>query len=91
MKHNIIEKLIPKKYVVNEFGEFEVWDLYDTLTEGLGDSEMGTPVVLHDSGMKKWFDSLGIIHINVRGSCYLKDEEKFKELVESIKSIVYAE
>ncbi|MNC07952.1 hypothetical protein D3C81_610040 [compost metagenome] len=91
MEHVIVEKTVIERYVKNEFGEFEINNLYETLTEGLEGTGMGNPVVLYNSGMKKWFESLGVIFVNTRGSCYIHDEEKYNKLVDSLREIVYAE
>lgn len=91
MKLKSIEKMIPKKFIVTEYGEFEVWDLYETLTDGLEGSDIMCPVIFYNNGMEKWLLSLDIIYKGTRGSCYIKDEEKRAELVNAVRRIVYPE
>jgi hypothetical protein len=95
MELNVIKKETTKnvRYLVTEFGEIELYDAYEVLTEGLGDSSYSSPTVLHDSNMGKWFESLGVVFKGTRGSYYVRDieREKYDELVEKLRNIVYAE
>lgn len=81
---------IPTVYIETEFGEFHIHSVSEII-EALEDCGPLNPIVIYYPKIKEWLESLDIIHANVRGSVYVKDEEKYKELVAAIEKILYGD
>lgn len=80
MELTIIEKMIPKKFVVTEFGEIALSEIWDVIEDLEGTGWAGPRIVIYDHRLKNWLVSLNVINDTSKGSVYLASDEKLKEV-----------